>query len=280
MFKWIKSSIVYKYIEQLIFRYKYDELASMSAQITYYLILAFFPFLVFLINLLSFTPFSNRLLFANFYKLLPHDTAALVNEMLVHFVQAKSTTFLFLGMFASLWAASQGMSAIIRGLNHSYDVKENRNYIKRNLISLISTIGVSVMIIFSLFMIVFGRIIGSYVFDLIGEKTLFTIIWPFFRYGISLTFMLFTFYLVYKYLPNRPLKSNNIIIGTIFATFGWVSASLLFAYYVNYFANYEQAYGSIGGIFALIIWLYISTLIILLGGELNAISSRFENKEK
>jgi membrane protein len=172
------------------------------------------------------------------------------------------------------------MSAIIRGLNNSYGVKESRHFIKLNFIALMSTIGLTIMIIFSFFMIVFGRIIGSYVFGLIGAKILFYSIWSFLRYGISLTLMLVTFYLIYKYLPNRKLKFNNIMIGTIFATFGWVSASLLFSFYVNNFANYEIIYGSLGGIFALIIWLYISTLIILLGGELNAISSNFEDKEK
>ncbi|MHC1745730.1 MAG: YihY/virulence factor BrkB family protein [Negativicutes bacterium] len=280
MLKKLRNSMIYQYIGQLIVRYKEDELSSMSAQITYYLILAFFPFLFFLINLLSFTPLSNKLLISNFNIILPHDTAILVKNILVETVQAKSKTILFLGMLGSLWAASQGMSAIIRGLNHSYGVKETRHFIKLNFIALLSTIGLTAMIIFSFFMIVFGRIIGSYVFGLMGAKTLFYSIWLFLRYGISLTLMLVTFYLIYTYLPNRKLKFNNIIVGTIFATIGWVTASLLFSFYINGFVNYEIIYGSLGGIFALIIWLYMSTLIFLLGGELNAISSNFKNKEK
>jgi len=265
---------------QLFLRYKEDDLASMSAQITYYLILAFFPFLFFLINLLSFTPVSNRILFANFAALLPNDAAVLVKNMVVQAMQDKSETLLLLGMIGSLWAASQGMSAVIRGLNHSYDVKETRNFFKRYFSALISTVCVSVMITFSFLMIVFGRIIGTYAFELIGEKTLFQSIWPWLRYGISHLFLLVTFYLMYRYLPNKKLKFRNIMIGTVFATVGWVSASSLFSFYVNSFASYQRVYGSLGGIFALIIWLYISTLIILLGGELNAISSKFEEKEK
>ncbi|MBP2639843.1 MAG: putative rane protein [Firmicutes bacterium] len=279
MFEKLRNSMISQYIGQLIVRYKEDELAAMSAQITYYLILAFFPFLFFLINLLSFTPLSNKLLISNFNIILPHDTAILVKNILAETVQAKSKTILFLGMLGSLWAASQGMSAIIRGLNHSYGVKESRHFIKLNFIALLSTMGLTAMIIFSFFMIVFGRIIGSYVFGLMGAKTLFYSIWLFLRYGISLTLMLVTFYLIYKYLPNRKLKFNNIMVGTIFTTIGWVSASLLFSFYINGFVNYEIIYGSLGGIFALIIWLYMSTLIFLLGGELNAISSNVEKKK-
>lgn len=277
MFEKIKGSIVYKYLVQLIFRYKEDDLASMSAQVTYYLILAFPPFLFLLINLLSFTPLSNRLLIANFNAILPHDTAFLLKNMLVETVQAKSGTLLLMGMIGCLWAAAQGMSAIIRGINHSYGVKETRNFIKLSFIALMSTIGLTVMIIFSFLLIVLGRILGSYIFGLLGIQAVFRNIWSFVRYGISLSLMLITFYLVYAYLPNRKLKFKNIIVGTVFASFGWVLASLVFSFFVNSFANFERVYGSLGGIFALIIWLHISTLIFLLGGELNLIGSEFGN---
>ena len=255
----LKRSILYKSIRQLIFRYKDADLPSMSAQITYYLILAFFPFLLFLINLLSFTPLSSELLITNFNAFLPLDTAILVKNLLLQTVQAKSKTLLILGMVGSLWAASKGISAIIKGLNNSYNVKENRHFIKLSFIALISTIGVTVMIIFAILMIVFGKIIGSYVFGLIGATALFEIIWSFLSYGIALTIMLITFSLLYRYVPNRRLRFKNTIVGTIFATVGWVTTSLLFSFYVNTFANYSKVYGSLGGVIALISWLYIST---------------------
>jgi len=280
MFEKIRTSIIYKYIRQLIVRYKEADLPAMSAQISYYLILAFFPFLLFLINLLSFTHLSSELLISNFNTLFPYDVALLVKNLLVQTVQAKSKTLLLVGMIGSLWAASSGISAIIRGLNNSYSVEEDRKFIRLNFIALISTISISVMIILALTMLVFGRIIGSYVFGLIGAQSLFGIIWLFLRYGITLALMLITFYFLYRYVPNKKLKFNNIIVGVIFTTVGWVATSLLFSFYVNNFANYERVYGSLGGVIALISWLYISTLIILLGGELIAISSNFENKEK
>ncbi|HZK55336.1 MAG TPA: YihY/virulence factor BrkB family protein [Desulfosporosinus sp.] len=279
MLEKLRDWIIYRTIKQLIFRYKEADLPSMSAQITYYLILAFFPFLLFLINLLSFTPLSSELLITNFNAFLPHDTAILVKNMLVQTVQAKSTTLLILGMLGSLWAASKGVSAIRKGLNNSYEVKESRHFVHLSFIALISTLGVTVMIIFTIVMLVFGKIIGSYVFGLIGATHLFEIIWSFLRYGIPLSLMFMTFSLIYKYVPNRRLKFKNIMVGTIFATGGWITTSLLFSFYVNTFANYEKVYGSLGGVIALISWLYISALIILLGGELNAISSNGEQEK-
>lgn len=252
----------------------------MSAQITYYVILAFFPFLVFLINLLSFTPISKEMLISNFIMFLPNETSILLRNVVIHTVQAKSQTLLVLGMIGSLWAASKGIAAIIRGLNKAYHIEENRNFIKLNSIALISTIGVTSMIILSLIMIVFGKIIGNYVFSLVGAKVLFNIIWSFLRYCIPLSIMFITFSFIYRYGPSKKLKFNNVIVGTIFTTIGWVTTSLIFSFYVNNFTNYEKVYGSLGGIIALISWLYISSLIILIGGELNAISVYFQNNEK
>ncbi|MBC8060824.1 MAG: YihY/virulence factor BrkB family protein [Clostridiaceae bacterium] len=271
----LRSCILFKYIKQLILRYKEDDVPSMSAQISYYLILSFFPFLLFLINLLSFTHLSSEILIANFSTFLPMETGTLVKNIVAQTLQAKSTVLLFLGMLGSLWSASRGIYAIIKGLNKAYDIDENRSFVKLNSIALISTFGVIIIIILAFTMIVFGKVIGTYVFGLIGAQAVFNIIWSFLRYSIPLTLMLLTFSLLYKYVPNRHLKFSDIIVGTIFATIGWIAISLLFSFYVNNFSNYEKVYGSLGGVIALILWIYISTLIILIGGELNAIKMSF-----
>ena len=273
MLQRLSGFAAFKYARQLALHYRDDDLAAMSAQISYYLILAFFPFLFFLINLLSFTPLPNRLLIANFNAILPQETTLLVKMMLTETVQAKSGAMLVLSMLASLWAASRGMSAIIHGLNHSYGVKESRRFIRLNLVALLSTIGLSVMVMLSFIMIVLGRIIGSTIFGYLGAKSLFYSIWSFLRYGITFALLLTTFYLIYRYLPNRKLTGNHVLAGTIFTTVGWIGASLLFSFYVNNFGSYATVYGSLGGMFALIFWLYISTLIFLLGGAINAICS-------
>lgn len=280
MLKKLKNSTGYKYIDQLIFRYKDDDITGMSAQITYYLILAFFPFLIFLINLLSFTNLSSELLITSLHRFIPDEISNLVRNIVVQTLQNKSKTLLSLGMLGSLWATSKGIFAIMRGLNKAYDIDENRKFIKLNLVALVSTIGVIAMIIISMIMIVLGKIIGIYVFGLVGAMDSFNIVWSILRYCIPSTLMFVTFSLIYKYVPNKRLKSRNIRVGAIFATIGWIITSSLFSFYVNNFGNYEKVYGSLGGMIALIGWLYISTLVILIGGELNAISSYFQTEEE
>lgn len=280
MLQKIKNSLFIQYAAELLTRYKSDDLPGMSAQITYYLILAFFPFLLFVINLLSFTTLSSEAFIANLNNLLPTDTGALIKNLLIETVQGKSKVLLILGMLGSLWASSHGITALIQGLNKAYTVEETRHFTKLYLISLIATFGVALMIVFDFTLVVFGKIIAAYLFELAGVTAFFYTVWGIIRYAIPLPLMLLTFYLLYAYVPNKKLKASYIIIGSVFASGGWLSASLLFSFYVNMFTNYEKIYGSIGGIIALITWLYLSTLIILLGGELIAIISHFENKKK
>jgi len=280
MFKKYKNFIIYRYMEQLISRYKKTDLSAMSAEIAYYLMLSIFPFLIFIINLLSFTPLSNELLYANLNAFLPNDTGILLKSMLVEALYAKSGTIMFISMLGGLWIASQGISAITRGLNKAYDAEENRNFVKLFFLALIATFGLTIMMMFEFILIIFGEIIGTYVFGLIGAKKLFVYIWSFLRYCISLVWMIFTFSLLYKYLPNRKLKFGNVVIGAIFSSVGLVLISVLFSFYVNNFGNYTIVYGGLGGIIALMMWFYFSTMIILLGGEVIAIHSDFQNKRK
>lgn len=276
----LMNSIFMKYMKQVICRYKDDDVSAMSAQIAYYLILSFFPFLLFLINLLSFTHITKELLIADFSKFLPAEASVLLKNVLIQTIQAKSKSLLVVSVIGSLWAASKGIKSIMKGLNKAYDAEEDRNFIRLNAISITTTIAITVMIIISFTLIVLGKILGTYLFGLFGAKALFGIIWTILRYCIALAIIFSAFSLIYKFVPNRNIKFRSIKVGTIFTTIGWVTTSYLFSFYVNNFANYEKIYGSLGGIIALMIWLYISAVIILLGGELNATSSYFQNNEK
>ncbi len=280
MIEKLKSCNLFIFVKQFIIRYKHDDVSGMSAQITYYLILAFFPFLLFLINLLSFTSLSSEILVANFNTFLPNETGIIVKSILAETLEARSGTLLLVGIIASLWSASKGLSAIIKGLNKAYDVEENRHFIKRSLLAIFSTIGLTLIIILAFFMIVLGNVIGRSIFGLFGVNTFFSMIWTLFRYIIPLIVMFITFSLLYKYVPNKKLSFKNITIGATFATIGCVTTSFLFSFYANNFTNYAKVYGSLGGIIALIIWLYISTLIIIVGGELISIRIYFEDSIK
>ncbi len=275
-----KSTVLFRYLKELYFRFKDDDLSALSAHITYFLILSFFPFLIFLINLLSFTSLSGQISITDINRFIPKDISIIMKSVADRTMQSSNKTLLSFGMLGSLWAASKGISAVIRGLNKAYDVKETRKFLVLNLVAIVSTIGIIVMITLSLIMIVFGRILGEYVFGLIGAENIFELLWAILRYLIPAAIMFLTFLLLYKFAPNKRLKVVNIRLGAAFATLGWLLTSLVFSYYVDNFGHYEKVYGSLGGMMVLIIWLNVSTLIILLGGEINAVSYHFQQKDQ
>ncbi|MCX7747748.1 MAG: YihY/virulence factor BrkB family protein [Clostridia bacterium] len=251
-------------------RYEEDNVTALGAEMTFNFILAFFPFIAFLLTLISYLPITGEFVLYDLSKVLPTETYKMVLDITGQIMSSRSTTLLSFGMLVTLWVASNGISAIISGLNKAYDQKETRPFWKVKLISFFFTLAIAMMIIFSFTTIVFGRLIGEYFFNYIGFSAFFTSIWNYLRYLITLLGMFLVFLTLYHYIPNRRLTFKEVIPGALFCTIGWIITSILFSFYVNNFGNFSVTYGSIGGAIVLLLWLNWSSIIILLGGELNA----------
>jgi membrane protein len=263
-------SAVIRFAEDMICRFRDDDVQALGAQLTYYLILAFFPFLIFLLNLIGYMQLSSEQFMAELIRLLPEESGKAVDDIIAEVTRGSSRTLLSFGMIATLWAASNGINAIIKALNKAYDEEENRPFWKVRGISLLSTFVLAFVILIAMLLLVFGRPIGQYLFEHLGYPAGFEFLWSLLKAALPLTAMFGVFMLLYRLTPNRRLRWREVIPGSCFASLGWILTSLLFSYYVNHFGNYEATYGSVGGIIVLLIWLYISSLIILFGGELNA----------
>ncbi|WP_127581866.1 YihY/virulence factor BrkB family protein [Paenibacillus koleovorans] len=265
-----KKRSPFGFARQLLFRVRDDEVPALAAQLTYYLILAFFPFLIFLISILGFVRLSGEDAISIFIRLLPVETGDTVSEIVHEVSGDKSEALLSIGMIATIWAASNGINAVIKGLNKAYDEEENRPYWKVRGISLLSTLVLVFVILLSMLMLIFGRAMGTYLFELLHYPAGFTPIWLLLKTVIPLASMVGVFLLLYRMTPNRRLTFREVLPGALFTTVGWIATSMLFSFYVNHFGNYSKTYGSLGGVIVLLIWLYMSSMIILLGGEINA----------
>jgi len=265
-----KWTTAVRFAEDMICRFRDDDVQALGAQLTYYLILAFFPFLLFLMNIVGYVQLSGEQLIAELVRLLPEESGRTVNGIIAEVTQARSGTLLSFGMVATLWAASNGINAIIKALNKAYDIEENRPFWKVRGISILSTFVLAFVILTAMLLLVFGRPIGQYLFEHFGYPAGFETMWSLLKAALPLLAMFGVFMLLYRLTPNKRLRWREVVPGAGFATIGWIITSLLFSYYVNHYGNYAATYGSVGGIIVLLIWLYISSAIILLGGELNA----------
>lgn len=246
-------------------RFKEHRLIELAAQCAYYLLLSIFPFLIFIITLLAFIPFPIQFNINLLQDIIPYEIFQFIEGQWTHIASQQNTGLLSISIIFTLWTASLAISTILRLLNRAYHVTESRHFIKGRLISILLTIGMFIVVLIALILQVIGGAIKNIVhFDFIVFD--FNIL----RWSFSTIILFLVFSLLYFIGPNIRLKFREIYIGAIFATIGWQLISTLFSFYLNNFANYSTTYGTIGTVIALMVWFHLSSVIILLGGEINA----------
>ncbi len=263
-----------RFLKELLFRMKDDSVTAIGAQLSYFLVLSIFPFLIFFLNILSYTPIAREDVLHSIIVLLPLDTQRLISTLLIETISTSNETLLSLSAITGIWAASKGIMALIRVLNKAYDVEETRSYLELRVIAILFTVALLALLVIVLLTLVFGEVLGTRLFEFLGITQKFITFWQYFRVIISLSFMILIFALLYRYIPSirngRKINLKHAMPGAIFASLGWIITSTIFSYYVNNFGNYGKTYGSLGGIIVLLIWLYISSIIVIIGGEINA----------
>lgn len=262
------------FFKELIFRFKDDHVTAIGAQLSYYLILSIFPFLIFFLNILSFTPLVREDVLQSIIAVLPLETQRIVTNLVMETIINSSETLLSFGAITGIWAASKGIMALIRAINKAYDVEETRSYIELRLLAIIFTLALLILLTIVLLTIVFGELIGLRIVRFLGLTLNFMIFWEYFRVIISIASMILIFALLFRFSPSlrngNTIHFKDTLPGAIFSSVGWIITSTMFSYYVNNFANYTKTYGSLGGMMVLLIWLYISSIIVVMGGEINA----------
>ncbi|ETT47959.1 YihY/virulence factor BrkB family protein [Paenibacillus sp. FSL P4-0338] len=261
----------FKFIKQLWVKIGADDVQGIAAQLTYYLILSLFPFLIFIMTLIGYANISLEKNIEQLEQIMPAEAISIIEEILQDVSAGRSQTLLSFGMLATLWAASKGINAIIKGLNRAYEIDESRVFWKIRGIALLATLTIGFVVLLSILLLVLGSWLKTQVFLLVDLPYGFQKLWDLLQYAIPLFVMFIVFTLLYWIAPSRRLALREVMPGALFTTIGWITTSILFSVYVNQFSDFSKTYGSLGGVTVLLIWLYISSFIILAGGEINAV---------
>lgn len=256
-----------------------DEVMGMAAQLAYFFLLSLFPFLIFLVTLIGYLPLSQDDVINVIRQYAPEETIRLIETNLSGIMNRQNSGLLSFGVIGTIWSASNGINAIIRALNKAYDVKENRSFFVARLMAILLTFAMLVVIIVTLLLPVFGRMIGLFIFKQLGLSSAFFDIWNAIRWILSFGIIVIVLTCLYLFAPNKRLKVKEVLAGAIFATIGWQLVSLVFSFYVDNFGNFSNTYGSIGGIIVLMIWFYLTAVMIILGGEINALLRFYRKRE-
>jgi len=266
-----------KYAAQLYVRIRDDDVPGLSAQLTFYLLLSLFPFLLFLLNILSLTDVPINAYTVNITRFMPEDVAKFFRGLIAEMQSVKSPALLSVSAVITLWSASRGVQAISHCLNKACDTEENRPFWQVSVITMFFTVCLAVLVMVTLLLLIFGGVLGESLFGLFAGERVFRRLWTVLRYAVPIAGMFLVFFLLYKYVPNCRLTRRDVMPGALFSTFGWIAVSLVFAVYINHFASFTRIYGSLGAVIILLIWLYLSSVVLLLGGEINATLAYFRS---
>lgn len=265
------------FISMLLKRMKDHDVSGMAAQLAFFFLLSLFPLLLFLATLLPYLPISEQDIVTFLAAFVPEESMLLIESQIQNIMRGSGKLLSF-GIIATLWSASNGMNGIFKAFNRAYEIEGQRTYFINRVISMILTIAMLFVFIFVLALPVFGKQLGILLFSQFGYNEEFLHMWNTIRWFITSLLLFCVFTVLYWIFPNIRLKLSSVMRGAIFATVGWIVVSLGFSFYVNNFASYTSTYGSIGGIIVLMLWFYLSAHIIILGGELNAMTRRTVNK--
>jgi len=263
------------FLDRLAFEYKNDDLNSVGAQLSYFLFLSLFPFLIVLLNILSYTPLISQDLIFNNIQFLPVEIKNIIGGFIEDLTLNSSQGLLSIAALAGIWSASTGVLNLIKAINKAYGYKETRSWFRLKALAFIFTIAFFLLILLVFVSLIFGELISRKLFNYLGIEQIFIPLWNYIRYLISIVYMILFFTMLYRYSPCVDRKHRNIsylhtMPGGIFTTIGLLLISSGFSYYVSNFAHYSTTYGSIASIIVLMIWLYLFGILIVLGGEINA----------
>ncbi len=256
-----------------------DDLLGWAAQLAFFLMLAFFPLLVFLMLLLGYltedrAQLRDGLLFY-LSSLAPVSASQLIATTVEETGFAKGGGKLTVGLVAALWAASGGMRAMSKAINVAYGVRQNRAWWHERLLALGLTLALGALIIVALTLLLYGSDIAEQIAAAFGLDRAFTLLWKLVQYPLAVLFVLLAFNAIYHFAPNIEGKRWRWLTpGALIGVALWLTVSIAFRQYLRQFSLIKTTYGSFGAVIALMLWCYLTGIVILIGGTINAVISR------
>jgi membrane protein len=258
--------------KRVIGRFGQDRVMAEAAGVTFYALLAIFPAIASLISLYGLiadpTTISAHLSLAG--GVIPEGGMQIITDQVKSLTSSPHQALgmgAVIGILTSLWSANAGMKALFDALNVVYEARESRGFIHLTLISFAFTIGGLVFIILALSAVV----VLPAVLNFVGLHTATDTLLSLARWPLMLAVIALALAFIYRYGPSRSkVKWRWLSWGSAFASLTWIGASAAFSWYVANFGSYNKTYGSLGAAVGFMTWIWISTMIVLVGAELNA----------
>jgi membrane protein len=247
-----------------------DDILGNAAQVAFYFSFALFPLLLFLVSLLGLVIGTKQEmqdeLFVMLAQVMPGSAFELVKTTIAEVRDSASGGKLTLGIAITLYSASAGIDNMRSTLNEVYNLKETRSFFRAKLTSFLLTLGIGVLILGMLGIAVYG----GHLFQSVGIDSV--LLMNVIKYAMALAMLLLAFALIYNFAPNHDaFQWKWISPGAVVGVILWILFSGAFQLYLSYFDSYAATYGSLGAMIILLLWLYLTAMVILIGAAINAI---------
>lgn len=261
--------IIFHTIVNFFRKSREDHVAAYAGQATLFILISFFPFLMFLLTLIRYLPITESNIMIIIDYMFPNNISPMFIRVIAEAYDKGSATIMSITAVTALWSASRGFIALARGLNCVYGIKETRGYLKTRIASALYTLVFALILVITLVFLVFGNRLyvwlGS-VFPVIKDTALIIIS---LRAIVGLAILIIFFIILFLAIPNRKSKLMDELPGAIVAAGGWMGFSYLYSFYIDNMANMSNTYGSLAAIIFLVLWLYFCMYILFIGGEIN-----------
>ena len=262
-------------VKRAVKEFKDDRATLTSAGMAFYWFLSIFPAMVAFIGLLGLFNASETAV-DSITEVVKSALPGQASETLIAAIESGqegdgSVIAALIGIALALWSASAGMVGLQMGLDVAYDVTDDRKFLKKRLVAFELMLAMLVLGGVATALIVFGRPLGDALRDDLPFGSAFVVLWTVIRWVVGLAALTGLFATIYYLAPNRDTpKWVWVSPGGILAAVIWLAASVGFSFYVSNFGSYEDTFGPIAGVAVLLLWLYLTALAVILGGELNA----------
>ena len=254
-----------------------DHVMAFAGNLTYKALFAIFPFFTFLLSLLGLfnaTELVNTMI-QNLSGVLPESVTGFIEGQLLSITRSQAESAFTIGAIISillaLWGVSGAFRSVMEAMNVMYEVEEDRPAWKKYGISIFISLAVIVLMLTALGIVVFGSTFGGGLADAVGLGSVFQTVWTIVQWPIVACIVLFTFAVIYYFAPAAKQKFRWISPGAVLAFAFWLVFSLLFSFYAGSFGSYNETYGSLAGVIILMLYIYYSAVIMLIGAEMNQV---------
>ena len=253
-----------------------NDFYGMAAEMGFMLVVGIFPFMLFLMAIFGWL--GNR-------SYLDSILRVLSNIMEETMIFNHGRLLAIIGIITTIVLSTNGVAVVLKGLNRAYKVEETRNFVYTRILSFLMVF-VNVLVMFlTINIIIFGKVIITFLVTHFGLSkgiaiTILTLRWPVAFLALYLMAFL-SYYILPDLRGNESFKRKSALPGTVFFTTFWLVGSWGFSIYVNNLSTYNLVYGTIGAFFILMVWLYYTSILLLIGGEINSqVYNRLEHESR